>query len=290
MRPEIEAYLREHGARYTTDALRRQLIHAGYDPAEIDVALRETEVGRGPQLAELHASRSRYWRSAFGLHLAALVLVSIWVFTRNYTYAPIAAIILGLMLLLGLGISGLIGRAVLPRSGLSAALLVPVISAVGLSGVCLATIGGSSTQVPPRQGVMQLRIEPPLSFDGSGAAHCYLQQGGFTVFATDLGTLDGRSVNVSLNTAGDPAAQASAAGSHRSVYLVVSLLPRAATGAETDYGKPGDATMELDAPSDGLSGTLSFEGLAAQLFEGAHPSPGDLAAEPISGTLSWTCE
>ena len=36
MRPEIEAYLRDNGARYTTKALRTQLIHAGHDPAEID--------------------------------------------------------------------------------------------------------------------------------------------------------------------------------------------------------------------------------------------------------------
>lgn len=46
MRPEIEAYLREHGPRYTTDALRRQLITAGHDPAEVDAALRATEAIR----------------------------------------------------------------------------------------------------------------------------------------------------------------------------------------------------------------------------------------------------
>jgi hypothetical protein len=71
MRPEIEAYLRDHGARYTTEALRRQLIQAGYDPAEIDEALRETEVARGPQLAEFRGSRSRFWWLTFGLHLGA---------------------------------------------------------------------------------------------------------------------------------------------------------------------------------------------------------------------------
>jgi hypothetical protein len=48
--------------------------------------------------------------------------------------------------------------------------------------------------------------------------------------------------------------------------------------------------MELDAPSDGLSGTLSFEGLAAQLFDRTYPSRGDPTPAPISGTISWTCD
>ncbi len=285
MRPEIEAYLRQHGAQYTTEALRRQLITAGYDAAEIDAALRETEVGRGPQLAKTRASRSRYWWSALGLHLAALVLVTIWVLTRNYTYGQIAAIILGLMLLVGLGVSGLIGRAVLPRSGLMAALLAPLISVVGLSGICLATIGGSSIQVPPRPGVMELHIEPPLSFDGSGVAECFLPEGSFSVHDADLGTLDGRLVSAWLSSAG---AQASAAGTWRTVYLSVSLLPRVATGVETAYVSPGDATFELDAPSDGRSGTVRFAGLVAQQNE---PLDSGVAVPgPITGTISWTCE
>ena len=38
MRPEIDAYLRSNGAKYTTKALRAQLIHAGHDPGEVDAA------------------------------------------------------------------------------------------------------------------------------------------------------------------------------------------------------------------------------------------------------------
>ena len=287
MNPEIEAYLRQHGARYTTEALRKQLIHAGYDPAEIDLALRETEVVRGPQLAEVRASRSRFWLSALGLHLAALVLVSIWVFTRNYTYAPFAAIILGLMLLVGLGISGLIGRAFLPRNGLAFALIVPVISAVGLSGICLATIGGSPIQIPPGPGVLELHIDAPLSFDGSGVAQCYLSEGGFSLYGPDLGTLDGRLVSASLSTVGDPSAQTSATGSYRTVSMSVSLIPRVGTEGETLYGT-GDPTFELDAPSNGLSGSVSFEGLVGELIEPL--ASGEAGPGPISGTISWTCE
>jgi hypothetical protein len=284
MRPEIEAYLRDNGARYTTKALRQQLIHAGHDAAEIDAALQETEAGRAPQFAATRASRSRFWWSVIGLHLAVLVLVSIWVFTKSYTYAPIAAIILALMLLVGLAISGLIGGALVPRTGLMAALIVPVISALGLGGICLATISGTQIHTPPRPGVMDLRIDPPLSFEGSGPAECVIPEGGFSVYGPDLGTLDGRLVSASLSSAGDPASQPSASASYRTVYLHVNLLPRVGVGRETAYGVPGDGTVELGAATYGLSGTLTFEGLVAQEFEGHVTGP------PISGTITWTCE
>jgi len=48
MRSEIEAYIREHGSTYTTDALRNQLIAAGHDPSVVDAALREAEAAAPP--------------------------------------------------------------------------------------------------------------------------------------------------------------------------------------------------------------------------------------------------
>jgi hypothetical protein len=285
MRREIEAYLREHGSRYTTEALRRQLIHAGYDPSEIDVALRETEVARGPQLAETRTSRSRFWWTAVGLHVGALVLVTVWFVSRHYTYAPIAAPILGLMLLVGLGISGLIGRRMLRSSRLAVALVVPLISVVGLSGWCLAVMGSGPIQIPATPGTMELQIDPPLAFEASGTAECFLQGGSFTVHAADLGDLDTRYVSAQVFSLGDPNAQASPAQSFRAVNLSISVLPRSGIAGETYYGSAGDVPLELDAISDGRSGTLSFEGLAGQLVEDPEASP-----EPISGTLSWTCE
>jgi hypothetical protein len=280
----IRDYIRANQATYTREAIREALIAGGHDPAEVDAALRGSEAWGESQLAEARGSRSRFWWAVFGLHLAVLVGVSVWVFTRNYTYAPFAAVILGLMLFGGLGISGLIGRMLQPRTGLMAALIVPLISAFGLGGLCLATISGTQIHVPPRPGVMELTIDPPLSFEGSGPAECVIPQGGFSVYGPDLGTLDGRLVSASLSSAGDPASQPSASASYRTVYLHVNLLPREGVGGETAYGVLGDGTVELDAASDGLSGTLRFEGLVAQEFEG------HVAGPPISGTLSWTCE
>jgi len=142
MRPEIDAYLREHGAQYTTEALRRQLIHAGHDAAQVDTALREWEAGRGAQLTETRTVSRRFWRWAIGLHLAAGVLASVWLLLGSTSggYIGIALIILGLVLLIGLSISGLIGRALIGR-GMAAALVFPVISALLIGGTCMAMAG-----------------------------------------------------------------------------------------------------------------------------------------------------
>ena len=48
MRSEIDAYIRDHGTKYTTDALRKQLIEAGFDPTEVEAALREAEAAGTP--------------------------------------------------------------------------------------------------------------------------------------------------------------------------------------------------------------------------------------------------
>jgi hypothetical protein len=137
---------------------------------------------------------------------------------------------------------------------------------------------------------MNLQIDPPLGFEASGTAECFLQEGGFSVYAADLGNLDTRYVSAQVFSLGDPNAQASATDSFRAVSLSISVIPRSGTAGETHYGTPGDTPLELDAVSDGLSGTLTFEGLVPYAIEGPGPSPGAAAGGPISGTLSWECD
>ena len=144
MRPEIEAYLRGNGAKYTTKALRAQLTNAGYDAAEVDAALQETEASRAPRFAEARALRSRFWWAAIALNLAGLVVATIWaVQGPNAIYASFVPIVLGIALLISLGISGLIGRSLLGR-GLGVALLVPLIFTLALTGVCMAMFAVSA--------------------------------------------------------------------------------------------------------------------------------------------------
>jgi hypothetical protein len=144
MRPEISAYLQKNGSRYTTKALRAQLIHAGYDAAEVDAALQETEASRAPRFAETRALRSRFWWTAVALNVAGLVVATIWAFQgHNAIYASFVPIVLGICLLISLGISGLIGSSLLGR-GLAVALMVPLIFTLALTGVCMAMFAASS--------------------------------------------------------------------------------------------------------------------------------------------------
>lgn len=141
MKLEIEEYLRSNGARYTSKALRQQLLHAGYEAPEVDAALQETEAARAPQFEETRALRSRFWWTAIALNAAGLVVATIWAFQGpSATYAGAVPIVLGFFLLIGLGISGLIGRSMLGR-GIGVALLVPLIFTVLLTGTCMAMFG-----------------------------------------------------------------------------------------------------------------------------------------------------
>jgi hypothetical protein len=141
MRPEIEAYVRQNGAKYTTKALRAQLTHAGYDAAEVDAALQETEAARAPLLAQTRGLRTRFWWLLVAVNVAGLVIATIWAFQgSSATYAGAVPFVLGFFLLIGLGIGGLIGRAMLGR-GLGVALLVPFIVALLLTGTCMAMFG-----------------------------------------------------------------------------------------------------------------------------------------------------
>ena len=142
MRPEIEAYLRDHGARYTTKALRRKLISAGHDPAEVDAALAETEQGRAPLLAVTRHERSRFWRWAFLINFIVLVVVTALI-ARTSSLAAAAFVVLGIAMLFGLLITGNIGGALLHRRGLIVALAIPTVGALLLGGWCLASMRGT---------------------------------------------------------------------------------------------------------------------------------------------------
>jgi uncharacterized membrane protein YhaH (DUF805 family) len=103
--------------------------------------LQETETARAPQFAETRALRSRFWWAAIALNVAGLVVATIWAFQgSSRAYAGAVPIVLGVVLLISLGISGLIGRALLGR-GLAIALLVPLIFTVLLTGTCMAMFG-----------------------------------------------------------------------------------------------------------------------------------------------------
>lgn len=298
MKPEIEAYLREHGATYTSDALRKELIAAGHDPADVDAAIREWEsarAGEATAAAAGTADQRTFRNGALGLHVGALVAVFLIVIILNGTdalgYAVIGAVVLAILLAVGLAISYLIGRALLPRTGAAVALVVPLISAFALGGTCLAIMDGM-IPTPATPGFVELQIEAPLSFEGSGAAYCFVNPdaAGVSVSAENLGTLDGRVVSVSVDSyapADDPNAPAPAPETGTNVSMYIALNSPSGAEMPIAYAPIFSSRLELDASPDWRSGTIIFDRLAPEPTEGVDPVP---SREPISGTLTWTCE
>ena len=292
MNPEIKRYLDEHGATYTPEALRKGLLDAGYDPAEVESAVQAWQAERaGPQPdAE---GRRTFGRWAIGLHVAAVVAVFVLLVALKGTnaigLALLGCAVLSVALLIGWAISSFIGRMLLPGTGAVVALIVPAISALLLAGTCFSLIY-SSIGTPPRDGTVHLEILEPRAFEGDGFALCYVgdAQIGAQVHSQDLGMLDGKTVSVSLSWYGsDPDVPQPADGTSVSVYL----YPASPTGQPESYGTIFSTRFEVDAASDNLSGTIGVEGLAPEpmeALEGQTPSPTDL--DPISGSISWACE
>jgi hypothetical protein len=287
MRPEIEAYIRKHGARYTTETLRRMLIGVGHDPVEVDAALRETEAVRGPQLVE---SRT-FGRWALVLHAGALVAMVLLVVllngTESFGIALIGAVVLGLFLLLSWAVSSLVGRALLPRTGMMVAIVVPLISALALSGTCVAIMDGMTPE-PPRTGSVELTIDQPFSFDGSGMAFCYGETGGtgFGFSGEHLGTVDGRSVSAFVDSYAAPPEGQVPAPRPDELGVSVTLSPLAETDPPASWRNSVTTQLALDLSGNG--GTVTFDELTPEPMGVPNPAPTD--SEPMSGTLTWICD
>lgn len=298
MRPEIERYLREHGERYTTEALRRGLLDAKFDPVEVDNALREWQVGQGPGGASAGVRRN-FWLWAGLMHLATLVLVVVGLVIVNglqaLGIALIGAAIMAVVMLVGWGLSGLAGRALLPQVGPWVALAVPALSALLIGGTCLALLGGApgvAPEAPPRPGSLELRIDPPLRFSGSGPATCFVhpEASGVSMHAEDVGTLEGTTVAVSVDVfrpATDPAAPGPVEEEPVTDAIVTITLVPGGGNPQAGYQSTEPGSVDVEASADLLSGTVRFDRLAPVVFEGPAADPD---REPISGTMMWTCE
>jgi hypothetical protein len=273
MRPEIETYLQTNGSKYTTKALRQQLIHAGYDLVEVDAALQETEAARGPQFAETRAVRSRFWLAVLGLNLVGLVVATIWAFqSRSAAYAGAVPIVLGAVLLIGLGISGLIGRSML-RRGIAVALIVPLIVTVVLTGTCMAMFGAPSG-LSTRSGTMKLTINPPLAFSGSGVVDCEIYPDYVNLYANDLGSIGDRVVGVVIGTGQADVPQGGA-------LLEIDIINQK-SGEGSSYGQ---TAFPMDGAANRDSGKVTFDGFVKRPSE-----PGPIVdPDSISGVVSWTC-
>ena len=286
----IKRYLDEHGATYTPEALRRGLLDAGYDAVTVSAALKEWQAGQAAKGPE-QGDRRTFSRWALRLHLAALVatfaVLLILKGTPNLGIVVLAAVVLGVTLIIGWAVSSFFGRMLLPRSGIGVALILPAISALALGGTCFALMNASVSQ-PPRAGTVQLTLLAPLAFEGSGAADCYVGGGkiGVQVNSRELGTHDGRAVSVYLSWYGtpDPALPSGASGANVSVLFEP---PPADGKLPQSYSTIFSTQITVDPAPDALSGTMQFEGLVPDPTE---ESPAESPLEPISGSVTWACE
>jgi hypothetical protein len=290
MDPKIKRYLDEHGATYTPEALRRGLLDAGYDAVTVSAALKEWQARQAAKRPEQGDQRI-FSRWALRLHLAALVATFVVLLvlkgTPNLGIVVLAAVVLGVTLIIGWAVSSFFGRMLLPRSGIGVALILPAISALALGGTCFALMNGSVSQ-PPRAGTVQLTLLAPLAFEGSGAADCYIGGGkiGVQVNSRELGTHDGRAVSVYLSwyATPDPAVPTPASGANVSVLLEP---PPADGKLPQSYSTVFSTQITVDAAPDALSGTMQFEALVPDPTE---ESPAESPLEPISGSVTWNCE
>jgi len=285
-RSAIRRYLDEHGGRFTTDALRGELIQAGHDPAVVDEELRGwQERVNAPSGADAEARRFRRW--SLLLHGVALAAVFVAVLALGgmgaIGLAVLSAAIVAIFLAIGWVISWLIGRAILPRAGLAAALILPTISALGLGATCLALVSGFARSTPIEStGTLELRLDPPLAQTGEGDAFCqrYWDIGGFNVFAEVIGA-DADRVIVQLNVFRPPAGT----GAPETQSLSITFDP----GAEfpRSFSNDGGGGIDIEADADGERGTATFDALpAAPREDPGAPLPTE---EPISGSITWDC-
>lgn len=142
----IRSYFRESQARYTPDAIRRQLLDAGYTDEQIDGALVGHEPAPAPQLFSVR------WRAtaiSLALFIGAAVVVGVVYGNSNGTYVPdvfgstaIALIYFLPGFLISLVVIGLAGSRPVDRArlagALATALVVPTVVVLAMTGFCLA--------------------------------------------------------------------------------------------------------------------------------------------------------
>ncbi len=301
MDPKIADFIRANRRTYTREAITEQLLDAGYDRAAIDATW-----------AALHApdpdetAGERFWGRFLlilvGINVAVLLLVGLG---TGALFSPerigllgILAVVLAIFALIAWGIVALTGPAKMGRTTATVVgVVIPLVFALPVGAACYALVGAIGP--PPRQGVMELRIGSPHDFDGSGAALCQVHGTfpGFSIYPQgDLGVIGGRPVFASVDSfpaeggfEGEPRPAPQPGGAERpTVNINVSLQPRSETDPPQEWFVGPDTQIEIDAAPTGLSGTVTFEGLAPIEFE--PPAPGVVDGGAISGSITWQCE
>ena len=142
MNPEILRYITANRNTYTREAITRQLIEAGHNPAEIQRTWESIEVQRIDRLTRDRA----FWRYFF-IYVVVLYGLTFVVYALRFgTDFGLFSIILGVFLLLGALTSILLVRAKRAAamgavSGALIAALIPFVTLVIIAGLCSMMVG-----------------------------------------------------------------------------------------------------------------------------------------------------
>jgi hypothetical protein len=311
MDPRIADFIRENRKRYTREAIRQQLVDAGHDPADVDAVW---EMLHAPDPDEAGVAGEgfwgRFWLYLIGLNVAVFLLVVLSTGALAFggvVLAIVLAIALGIGALISWGIVAATGPAKMGRTtAMVVGGVIPLVFAFLIGGTCYGLLAGLGPPPPPPQsGVMELHIDPPLAFDGSGAAFCQIQPNsqGFSIFAQEgsLGTIDGTPVHASVDSFSDqvlpegegaaPPDLAPGEESRGTVNVYIAVFPRNQSDPPREWFVSPNTQLDVDAAPDGLSGTVTFEGLQSAVFDAPAPGATDSGrGDAISGTITWACE
>jgi hypothetical protein len=128
MDPQIDEYIRQNRDRYTREAIRDQLTHAGHDPAAVDAAWDRLAASSPASL------RTVGWRPGWREFLALLVVGAIgaalvWA-GGDYGAGLIAPVVYAVIFAIGFGIAKLTSILVDQGRNVAAAVLLAVAAAL----------------------------------------------------------------------------------------------------------------------------------------------------------------
>lgn len=302
MDPRIADFIRDNRRRYTREAIRQQLIEAGHEPAAIDATWAALDTP-DPDATAGEGFWSRFLLFLLGLNAAVFLLVFLTTgMVNNFVLAVVLAIALTIGALIAWGVVAATGPTKLGRTtAMVIGGIIPLIFALLIGGSCYALVGAiGPPPPPPHEGGMELELEGALTFAGSGAAFCQVQEDGtgFSIYPQEgsLGQIEGRPVHASVDSfaigapeGGEPAPAPERPESGQNLSVYVSLPQRNESDPPRDWFSTPDTQLEIDVASGGLTGTVTFEALEFMTFD-APDAPGVVNEDSISGTITWTCE
>jgi len=206
MDPRIADYIRANRKKYTREVIREQLVKAGHDPSEIDATWAALDAP-DPDAVVGEGFWGRFWLFLVGLNVAVFLIV---VLVSGLLNSIVLAVVLGIALSIGALMAwGIVAATGPAKMGVTTAMVIggviPLVFALLIGGSCYALVGTiGPPPPPPNEGTMELRIDPPLDFEGSGAAYCqpHGDSGGLSIYAQEggLGTMGGRTVHASVDS------------------------------------------------------------------------------------------